>query len=686
MSPIGVTCRRTISRALGFYSVVLAIGGFVCCLAGVFAVALEKAEGGTLSLATVWAAAVSPLLPVLAAFLAMDVWSDERRSGNIDLLLTAAVRERDYVIGKFLGVWMLLLLSLLLAFAATVGVLFFFSPSALAHGGFGGFLPALFILAVQGLLWSAFSMAVSVLFGHAATAACTSVALLVVVPRALWYGLREWSSFGRTVFAEMPFDAHAVDFASGVLSTGSLAFYVIGTVTMLFVASKGVLMLRLVGRGARLARATSVLAMFLAFLAAGLAVGLALRLDMTFDIHPGESSVGFSPRTRSILADAGGQIAVTAYMPRSDARFRSVSHFLRMLHREAKATGVTRCEVRYVDPLWDLGAAERLVRRGVVEPSIVFEKGHRIVIMPLSDGYGERVCAAAMRRLITPPQRRNVYWTRGHGEIAFDDYGAFGMSDIARDLMREGYRNETIDLSRDAPVPGDCALIVVSGAREDLSRAELGRLESYLREGGRLLVLLGSERANGLVSLLSAWGVRPERRPLAGTATHSGSDVLVSEFADHVVSAPLKGSRIVLENPIAFIPSSVAGTGVDHLEFTPLASVASVAVVASVERGVGAGSDLAIRPTRIVAVGDAGFALNGSLPVRANANRDFFLNCVAYLAGIDSSGSSGVNADLLVVGLDRRALLAFVLFSAGLLPGSFVLLMFVRVFARRRRR
>lgn len=59
---------------------------------------------------------------------------------------------------------------------------------------------------------------------------------------------------------------------------------------------------------------------------------------------------------------------------------------------------------------------------------------------------------------------------------------------MARELVRNGYRNEAIDLSADRAIPADCALIAIAGAREPFSRAELDRLDAYLRGGGRILV------------------------------------------------------------------------------------------------------------------------------------------------------------------------------------------------------
>ena len=122
----------------------------------------------------------------------------------------------------------------------------------------------------------------------------------------------------------------------------------------------------------------------------------------------------------------------------------------------------------------------------------------------------------------------------------------------------------------------------------------------------------------------------------------------------------------------AAAPSAVAvsGAGADHIGFSALASLDGVVLAAAVERGSAAGDDLAIRPTRLVVIGDATFALNGALGARANANRDFLLNSVAYLSGTDAVGASGTEAGLLVSGLDRAARARFAVVTVGVLPSA----------------
>jgi hypothetical protein len=105
----------------------------------------------------------------------------------------------------------------------------------------------------------------------------------------------------------------------------------------------------------------------------------------------------------------------------------------------------------------------------------------------------------------------------------------------------------------------------------------------------------------------------------------------------------------------------------------------------AVEKGSMLRSDLAIRPARMVAIGDPSFFLNGTLSSRANANRDFFLNCVAYLSGTDALASSGVDANAVVTGFDRSGYMRFALVTAVCVPVSAFLLIVLSAAVKRRR-
>lgn len=686
---VSVTFERTLGFSRSLYTTVIAFAGFMASSAALFLFSLDAAEGSTVSLAALWAGGASPFLPTLAALYGMETWSGERRSGRIETLLASPVKERDLVVGKFLGVWAMMVFSVVAFHVSSATAVSCFAPKLMAGQGIFSFLPAFAGLALQSALWSALAVLMSSLSRNPALAACSTVAIATALPRGLWWAARQWSGTEKSALGEMPLDAHAYDFASGLFSTADVFFYVAFTAAALFIATKSVASLRFSGKGSLAWKCSNVVAIALSLILALSSASLAARLDFTIDIPVGRSGEWGMDRTRKVLAETRGKIDVTLLLSRKDSMFRPVAHTLRALSGLADSAGGARISVRYVDPVWDVGPAERLVREGVEGTGVVFAKGGRMEILPVSGGLDDRSVASAIRKVALPPQRRTICWVAGHGEASFESYGSFGMSDIARDLVREGYRNQTIELSRDSQIPSDAAMVVVAGAKDGFARIEAGRLDSYLRQGGRLLVLIDSIGSESLVSLLSAWGVMPVQSALSGAKTLSGTDVIVDGFGDHPITDSLKRSQLVFEKPLQFVPSAMAeslASGADRIEFTELAKVGPAAVAAISERGAGLGEDLAraIRPTRVVAIGDSTFVMNAQLSARANANRDFFLNAVAYLAGTGAGVGSGESSMALVSGMDRATRLRFAaVFVAGV-PLALLLLMCVFVSARRR--
>ncbi len=688
MSPVRVTLRRTIGRLRGYYTTALIAFAFLAACAVLFAFNLDAAEGGRLNVVSVWTISVAPLLPVLAALLGMTTWSEEKMSGRIQMLLSTPVKERDFTVGKFLGTWLTMLFLIAVSHLATLIALAIYAPGLLDSVPFLGFLPGYFALALQGATWCAVAVAVSAACRHPAMAATLTILLLVGLPRGVWWALMAWAPQGRTAFGEMPLDAQACDFSCGLISLATVAAYIFGVFAALFVATKLIAALRFVGRGSLRRRASTLFVLFLAALTFVSAMTLVRRVDITLDLPVGGVSADeLSPRTLEILGETRGEITVSVFLSRKDPQFRGVAQFLRVLSRASESQGGARLLVRYVDPNWDFGAAERLVRIGATPKSLVIERGYRVEFLSLAEGFDEHNCIATIHRISLPPQRRTIYWTIGHGESDIFSYESFGLTTIVRELAREGYRNRPLDLASVTQLPQDCALVVVAGAKQDFAREEVSRLEAYLRQGGRLLVFLSSVNSGGVAPLLSRWGIRPGAATYPGARTLSGTDVIVTDFAAHAITQSLIGSQLVFEKPLSFTPSAAVetGGGADRIDFTDLANVGEVCVAAISERGIGAGEDLKLRPTRLVAVGDSTFVMNGSLAARANANRDFLLNCVAYLAGADGDTFSREEQRRLVSGLDRKSRRQLMVVSVAVIPGSVFALMMFSIWMRRRR-
>lgn len=283
-----------------------------------------------------------------------------------------------------------------------------------------------------------------------------------------------------------------------------------------------------------------------------------------------------------------------------------------------------------------------------------------------------------------PARSEKVLFTSGHGEPSVDDYGPMGLGDAARALRQDGYRVGT-HFSLTSSLPQDCSVLAVVGARTPFSMSELRDVGMFIANGGRLLVADSGEPESGVARILDRIGVASDAAVLAPAGTTDGSDIVVSEFGDHAVSVPLQGSAVVFANGARrYSVPSPAVASPDGFSISPLCVSGESAFAVAVEKGSSLRSDLAIRPARFVVIGDPSFFRNATLHSRANANRDLFLNSVAWLAGLDVSGAAGTAGDVLSVRMDRSARMRFVAYASGIVP--FAVAFFVALAIRRRRR
>lgn len=471
-----------------------------------------------------------------------------------------------------------------------------------------------------------------------------------------------------------------------------------------------------------------------------LAILLACRLDLSWEV-PVSKVLLVSERTRDILADTQGSIRISCFMDRRHPMFRPVSRLLRGLRKASRSVAGADIVINYVDPRWDLVRAGQLVSLGVPENTLLFERQHRRIVVTLDDMVmkqslllakaegkksdsqelgvfrGESVCAAAISRLTLPYERSVVYWMTGHGEVRLDDYDELhGFSDIARELMRNGFETKPLALPGLSQIPDDCHVLVIAGARYALKAEEVRMVDAYLQRGGRLLYMAVPRVTTGVEELLEKWGIRVTSFVAASRRTLSGSEIVVTSFGDHVITRNLKNASLVFGYAACLQAVGQAADGgtaaagsADQPRVTLLARTDSdgwgesspdvyprtfdaqtelrgpVAVAAVSERGGTISKDVAFKPTRLCVIGETDFVMNGTLASRANANRDLFMNVVSWLAGVDTGTAPSLGGDAtLVTGFARRQWIVFMVWSAAIVPGC-VFLVFCLVSLRVRR-
>jgi|GEM_PF-404124 len=278
----------------------------------------------------------------------------------------------------------------------------------------------------------------------------------------------------------------------------------------------------------------------------------------------------------------------------------------------------------------------------------------------------------------TQKQRPMVGVLLGHSERSLLSKGDDGLTDLKTDLLAEGYEVVPLNLRSARQVPDNVSVVVIAGARKELLPPEVEALTTYLRQGGRLLLLLepgGAQHAG----LLGPYGVLPNADLILdvskfGRMFGSGPDTAtVSDYGTHPITADFNNATTLFQRSqsLSLLPSDaqvvpLAFTHEDTWGETDVASIQdgtakwdsgegngplTLAVAIHVpldgkDKGEGKGQDKdkgngddvkdpsrRSDETRLVVVGDSSFVTNSFR--RMGGNRDLMLNMTAWLSSND---------------------------------------------------
>lgn len=175
---------------------------------------------------------------ILVPAAAMRLWSEERRAGTIELLLTMPVTLFQAIMGKFLAAWLFLAIALALTFPILLTTLYLGSPDlGVALSGYLGSLLLAGTYLSVGMLTSAMtrnqvisfvlSVVISLFLLLAGWSPVTDLLVRLVQDHP---GL-QWLLQAVTAFSFMP---HYESIQSGVISLRDLAYYASVIIFMLF--------------------------------------------------------------------------------------------------------------------------------------------------------------------------------------------------------------------------------------------------------------------------------------------------------------------------------------------------------------------------------------------------------------------------------------------------------------------
>lgn len=168
-------------------------------------------------------------IPLLFVFMvpctAMRLWSEERKSGTIELLFTLPVTITQAVLGKFFAAWIFLIIGLILTIPVPASVAYLGNPDigVIIAGYAGSILLAGGFLAV-GCFFSAVSKNQVISFILAVTAC--AVLIYAGMPTTLNYLSSALPAGIVNAFENMSIQLHFESIQKGVLRFSDVAFFV----------------------------------------------------------------------------------------------------------------------------------------------------------------------------------------------------------------------------------------------------------------------------------------------------------------------------------------------------------------------------------------------------------------------------------------------------------------------------
>ena len=172
----------------------------------------------------------------LVPAVAMRLWSEERESGNIELLMTLPIRKIDLVLGKFLAAWVFIGIALLLTFPIVISVNYLGNPDngLIVASYIGSFLMAGGFLAIGSCISATTKNQV---IAFIITVVICFLFLLAGFPVVLNFFKALLPQVFVDAIASTSFLTHYDSITKGVLDLGDLIFFALMMAVWLYATS-----------------------------------------------------------------------------------------------------------------------------------------------------------------------------------------------------------------------------------------------------------------------------------------------------------------------------------------------------------------------------------------------------------------------------------------------------------------
>ena len=243
------------------------------------------------------------------------------------------------------------------------------------------------------------------------------------------------------------------------------------------------------------------------------------RFDFT-----GLKQFTLTAQTREVLAELDTEVEVVSFFAEPNpnmehaAEIAAINAFGFELLKEYRNYN-DRLQVRREDPELrpDLARQYSVSPYGAAVGTVVFrsEFGQMPVYGPQIQGEAESAFTSAILQ-VTGTRQRVVLFVTGHGEGSI-----LGEYEQARRGLRDNlFQVGELSMDQITEIPLNATIVVVAGPQEPLARGEIEMLDRYLREGGRLALLLNPNPQQELRDFARAWWLTVGDGTVVDTASH----------------------------------------------------------------------------------------------------------------------------------------------------------------------
>ena len=234
------------------------------------------------------------------------------------------------------------------------------------------------------------------------------------------------------------------------------------------------------------------------------------RFDLTVS-----GRYSLAPQTKQLLSKLNNALEIKAFFPGGDypplkellAEYRGINHHLRYefidpdKHPDiAKQYGVTTYGI-YANPF--TGSS---LKFGTV---VVLYGGRSEKIEKRSEEVKEEDLTNAIVK-VERTESKTVYFVQGHGEKDPNNTERQGYSAAKKAFEDQGYKVGTVNLATEGKTPADATLLIEAGPKVEPFPQEEQILNSYLNQGGGLLIMLNPPPDPSMNSFLKGWGVQAD--------------------------------------------------------------------------------------------------------------------------------------------------------------------------------